>query len=70
MSERAPSLTALGTVCAAASTIAGSASASEDQAAHWSLTPRMISTTIPVSVASMTAATSRFIGRAAVVTLP
>jgi len=56
-------------VCAAASPIGAPARASETQAtADGTPPPSTISTTIAASVASMTAAISRFIGRAAVVT--
>jgi len=65
---RRPRRTAAGTVLAPARAIATTASGSDVHAGQLGLSPRAICTMIAASVASIAAATSRFIGRARVVT--
>src|SRR4051812_25357742 len=67
-SARVPRRTALGTVRPAASAIAPPANASDVHPTHAGASPSVIWTTTATIVASITAAISRFIGRAAVVT--
>jgi hypothetical protein len=67
-SRRAPSRTAAGTVCAAASPTANPTRPSDAQPTQRGSSAHTIWTTMAASVASITAAMSRFIGLAAVVT--
>jgi hypothetical protein len=55
-------------VCAAASTTANPTRPSDAQPTQRGSSPRAIATTMAANVTSIAAATSRFIGRAAVVT--
>src|SRR5207253_8550161 len=68
LSARDPSRVALGNVCVTASKIGKPASTIEADATHARVSPPAVWTPIAISVASITAATSRFIGLAEVVT--